>query len=111
MKKIYLFCSQGMSTSMLAGNMQSVADEHNLGAEVKAFSITEMDTIIQKEHPDCILLGPQVRFLFEEKKKKYQAQNIPVGLVDAKDYGMMNGEAVLRAAVKLIKEFVHQEKH
>ena len=29
MKKIYLFCSAGMSTSMLS-NMQSVANAHNL---------------------------------------------------------------------------------
>ncbi|MDU2851887.1 MAG: PTS sugar transporter subunit IIB, partial [Clostridium sp.] len=30
MKKIYLFCSAGMSTSMLANNMQKVANEHKL---------------------------------------------------------------------------------
>ncbi|WP_283808995.1 hypothetical protein [Vagococcus allomyrinae] len=27
-KKVYLFCSQGMSTSMLAQKMQKVADEN-----------------------------------------------------------------------------------
>ena len=30
MKKIYLFCSAGMSTSMLAQEMQNVADAHGL---------------------------------------------------------------------------------
>ena len=30
MKKVYLFCSAGMSTSMLASNMQDVANQHNL---------------------------------------------------------------------------------
>ena len=102
MKKIYLFCSQGMSTSLLAGNMQKIADEHNLDAKVKAYSITDMDNIIKKLKPDCILLGPQVRFLFNETKTRYQ-NYAPVGLIDAEDYGMMDGMAVLKAAVKLIK--------
>ncbi|HBF77345.1 MAG TPA: PTS sugar transporter subunit IIB, partial [Clostridiaceae bacterium] len=30
MKKIYLFCDNGMSTSMLARNMQDIGDEHKL---------------------------------------------------------------------------------
>ena len=38
MKKIYLFCSAGMSTSMLAQEMQNVADAHGLPLEVKAYS-------------------------------------------------------------------------
>ncbi len=109
MKKIYLFCSQGMSTSLLAGNMQKIADEHKLDAEVKAYSITDMDKIIKKLKPDCILLGPQVRFLFNETKTKYQEYHAPVGLIDAKDYGMMDGMAVLKAAVKLIKNETKQK--
>ena len=37
MKRIYLFCSAGMSTSMLASNMQEVADKHKLPFEVQEF--------------------------------------------------------------------------
>lgn len=37
MKKIYLFCSAGMSTSMLANAMQQSADSHKLPLSVKAF--------------------------------------------------------------------------
>lgn len=37
MKKVYLFCSAGMSTSMLASKMQAVANSHNLPMEVEAF--------------------------------------------------------------------------
>lgn len=103
MKKIYLFCSAGMSTSMLAGNMQEVADEHGVSVEVKAFSIAKMEEIYEELHPDCILLGPQVKFLYADTRSTYEKKNTPVGVIDAKDYGMMNGEAVLRYAVKLIK--------
>lgn len=38
MKRIYLFCDNGMSTSMMAQRMQEVADKHNLPFECKAFS-------------------------------------------------------------------------
>ena len=35
MKRIYLFCDNGMSTSMMAQRMQEVADKHNLPFECK----------------------------------------------------------------------------
>ncbi len=104
MKKVYLFCSAGMSTSLLANNMQEVADAHNLPIEVKAFSLARLPEIYEKEHPDCILLGPQVRFVYDETKKNYNKLNTPVGLIDASDYGTINGEHVLKSAIKLIKQ-------
>lgn len=45
MKKIYLFCSAGMSTSMLAQEMQNVADAHGLPLEVKAILILKSVTL------------------------------------------------------------------
>ncbi len=46
MKKIYLFCSAGMSTSMLAQEMQNVADAHGLPLEVKAYSHSKIGDIV-----------------------------------------------------------------
>lgn len=106
MKKIYLFCSAGMSTSLLASNMQRLAEKHNLNVKVKAFSIASIDDVYNKEHPDCILLGPQVRFVYEEIKEKYKKLNTPVGLIDANDYGTINGGNVLRLASNLLKQGV-----
>ncbi|WP_330614144.1 hypothetical protein [Clostridioides difficile] len=34
-RKVYLFCSFGMSTSLLADKMQKVADEHNLPKSIE----------------------------------------------------------------------------
>ena len=67
MKKFYLFCSAGMSTSLLASKMQKVADANKIPVEVKAFPIGTMGDIVEKYNPDCILLGPQVKYLYEEK--------------------------------------------
>lgn len=104
MKKIYLFCSAGMSTSFLANKMQECANSHNLPVEVKAFSYGEISNIVNEFHPDCILLGPQVKFLFEETKKIYGQDGTPVSLIDQSDYGMMRAENVLKMAVMLIKQ-------
>lgn len=105
-KKIYLFCSAGMSTSMMAQSMQTVADEKNLGVEVKAFPVGKVDEICEAEHPICCLLGPQSSYVFEETKKRVEATfDIPVGLMEQQAYGMMDGEACLKQAVKLIKSY------
>lgn len=105
MKKIYLFCSAGMSTSMLAKSMQDVANKHHLPIEILAFPIGNMEETIDEFHPDCILLGPQVKFSFKDTQAKFGGENgLPVGVIDVCDYGMMNGENVLRSAIRLMKQ-------
>lgn len=103
MKKVYLFCSAGMSTSMLASKMQEVANSHNLPMEVEAFPDGKIGQIIDEKHPDVILLGPQVKYRYNEIVSKYGDRGIPIQVIDAGDYGMMNGEKVLKSAIKLIK--------
>lgn len=103
MKKIYLFCSAGMSTSMLASAMQKVANDHKLPIEVAAFPHNKLEEIINSKHPDCILLGPQVKYMYEETVEQFGNLNIPIAVIDQADYGMMNGEKVLKSAIKLIK--------
>ena len=66
MKRVYLFCSAGMSTSMLASKMQGVANDHDLPIEVEAFPDGKIGQIIDERHPDVILLGPQVKYRFNE---------------------------------------------
>ena len=103
MKKVYLFCSAGMSTSMLASNMQDVANQHNLPIKVAAFPHNKLEEIISEDRPDCILLGPQVKYMYEETVEQFGSQGIPIAVMDQGDYGMMNGEKVLKSAIRLIK--------
>ena len=84
MKKIYLFCSAGMSTSMLASKMQSVADQHNIPVKVAAFPHNKIGDIIASDRPDCILLGPQVKYMYEETVSKYGHENIPIEVMPTK---------------------------
>ena len=103
MKKVYLFCSAGMSTSMLASNMQDVANQHNLPIKVAAFPHNKLEEIISEDRPDCILLGPQVKYMYEETVEQFGSQGIPIAVIDQGDYVMMNGEKVLKSAIRLIK--------
>ncbi|MCI8745898.1 MAG: hypothetical protein HFI25_09495, partial [Lachnospiraceae bacterium] len=59
MKRFYLFCNAGMSTSLLASKMQKTADAHELPIEIKAFSDTHMSDVVNEFNPEVILLGPQ----------------------------------------------------
>lgn len=103
MKRVYLFCSAGMSTSLVALKMQQVADKHNLPIEVKAFSDSKMSIIVEEFHPEVILLGPQVKFKYEEAKEKYEPQGIKVAVIDTVDYGKADGERILKRAIKMLK--------
>lgn len=103
MKKVYLFCSAGMSTSMLASKMQAVANSHNLPMEVETFPDGKIGQIIEERHPDVILLGPQVKYRYQEIVDKFGSTGIPIQVIDQSDYGMMNGEKVLKSAIKLMK--------
>lgn len=104
MKKFYLFCDNGMSTSLLAQRMQKVADENSLPIEVKAYSQGKMDEIITKLNPDVILLGPQVKHIYEKVKDKYGDLGKPIMVIDTEDYGTMNGERVLKKALFELKK-------
>ena len=104
MKKIYLFCSAGMSTSMLASKMQETADAHNLPIKVAAYAHNKLGEILNTDRPDCILLGPQVKYMYDETVAQYGKEGIPISVIDAGDYGMMDGEKVLKTAIKLIKQ-------
>lgn len=103
MKKVYLFCAAGMSTSMLAQKMQDSANSYKLPIEVSAHPHNQLVEIVKRDNPDCILLGPQVKYLLAETKSLVAEFNKPVDVISAQDYGVMDGEKVLKQAVKLIK--------
>ncbi len=103
MKRFYLFCNAGMSTSLLASRMQKVADANNLPIEIKAFSDSRMADIVNEFNPEVILLGPQVKHLYDKVNERYGDKHV-VSVIDSVDYGNVDGERVLKKAIKLYKE-------
>ena len=102
-KTIMLACAAGMSTSLLVSKMQKAAEEQGVDAEIFAVAAAEAPDYAEKQHIDVVLLGPQVRFMEADFKKKMEPKWIPVGVIPMSDYGMMNGAKVLDFANQLME--------
>lgn len=100
MKNIVLICSAGMSTSLLVSKMKKYCDSINYEAKINAYSMSEIDKY--GNEADIILLGPQVRFNLDKVKSEFP--NKVVDVIDMKDYGMMNGESVMKSVIEKIGE-------
>ena len=94
MKKILLVCNAGMSTSMLVAKMK--ADGVEVSIEAKSLA----DAKKEIQEANIVLLGPQIRYELENVKKL--AGSVPVEAIDMRDYGMMNGEKVLKHAMEVM---------
>ena len=100
MKKIVLFCTGGMSTSLLVNSMRNSALRIDEEYVIDAYGATESTE--KGSDADAILLGPQVGHLKEEIEKKHP--NIPVVVIDKDAYARGDGEAVLDAVKALFEE-------
>ena len=102
MVKLVLLCQYGASTGMLTQKIRQAAKDRNIEAEVNAYSYSDIGKYI--DEADVMLLGPQIRFKKEEFEQKYADKNTPFVVIDTVDYGRMNGEAVLNAALEAINK-------
>ncbi|MCD7950357.1 MAG: PTS sugar transporter subunit IIB [Erysipelotrichaceae bacterium] len=98
--KILLVCNAGMSTSMLVQRMEKAAKEQGIEVEIKAVPVTVAIDIINDW--DVVLLGPQVRHQLKSIEQK--SNGTPVAVIDMRDYGLMNGESVLKSALEIIEK-------
>ncbi len=98
--KITLACVGGVSTSILAKKIAKAANAKGfLETECNAYAISSLGKVAPGS--DVILLGPQVLYLLDSVKKEFP--DIPVELVEQRDYGMMNGEKVFTDLLKKFK--------
>ena len=90
MTKIVLLCAAGMSTSALV--------RKGYECDISAHSVSEAKNY---QSADMILLGPQVRYRLKEVQG--ELPNNKAEVIDMKDYGMMNGKAVLDHVRKVLE--------
>lgn len=98
MTKIVLLCAAGMSTSALVRKMKDAAKVEGYECDISAHSVSEAKNY---QSADMILLGPQVRYRLKEVQG--ELPNNKVEVIDMKDYGMMNGKAVLDHVRKVLE--------
>lgn len=103
-KTIMLVCTAGMSTSLLVSKMNKSAEEKGMDAKVFATGVNELEEKLAENDVDVLLLGPQVRYKKAEYEEMVEGQDIVVEVVNMQDYGMVNGEKVLQAALDLLHE-------
>lgn len=98
MIKILLVCSEGMSTSLLAKKIKEAAVEKNIEIEVDAVSSSAAKQHVNEY--DCIILGPQIRFLLNKIQSMVKDKTKPIYAADMRHYGTVNGKALLEDALK-----------
>ena len=98
MTKIVLLCAAGMSTSALVRKMKDAAKAEGYECATMTHSVSEAKSY---QSADMILLGPQVRYRLKEVQG--ELPNNKVEVIDMKDYGMMNGKAVLDHVRKVLE--------
>lgn len=101
MMKIKLFCAAGMSTSLLVNKMRAAAEKLGVEAEIDAHPESELKNHL--DGLDVALLGPQVQYKLNADKKICDAAGVPIAVIPMQDYGMMNGEKVMKLALSLKK--------
>jgi len=101
MKKIALFCSAGMSTSLLVTKMQKVAEAKGIEVSIEAYPEATMET--ELDNVDAVLIGPQIKYLLRKLKKICDEKSVPISVINTMDYGMMDGEKVLNQALKMME--------
>lgn len=101
MKNIVLACAAGMSTSLLVTKMRKAAEEKGIEVKIEAYPAQEAKKIIASEDVDCVMLGPQVKFMLSQFQEEFP--NHKISIIDMRDYGLMNGEKVLEEALATIE--------
>lgn len=100
MRYITLVCAAGMSTSMLMARMQESAKQQGIEAKIIAMSEAKFEEY--DEPTEVLLLGPQIAYLEDDMKEKYEPKGIKVAVIDMMAYGTMNGEKVLKDAIAML---------
>ena len=99
--RIILACAAGMSTSILARNIERVALERKMEVVVEAVSTSSLDDDLWRS-ADVVLVGPQMRHQLGMISARGAAFGVPVAAIAPQDYALANGERVLEQAQSLL---------
>ena len=65
MKKVVLVCNGGLSTSIMAKKLNDMG-----GNDYDVYAYGEQEYEEHLDGVDCVLIGPQIRYLFLEYKQR-----------------------------------------
>lgn len=102
MKRMMLVCSTGLTTDILVTKIVKTIFLNNLGIDVLAINAHQAIDEYKKRKPDIVLLSPQVRYMKKDLALLTEIDQIPLVVIDMKDYGLLDGETILYKAMKLL---------
>ena len=99
MLNIKLLCVSGMLSIVILEKVKDAAKLKEIDIDIKAVQEEELFTQISKE--DVVLLGPQIGYKLEKIKERCDSMGIASGVIGMKEYGLMDGDAILEFAINL----------
>lgn len=102
MYKIALVCEHGASTGLCVRKMVDASLELGTECDIAAYSLSKLENIVGEM--DCVLFGPQISFKLDKFKKAYTDHAAKMTVINSMDFGMMNGDKILKDAIKLIEK-------
>lgn len=96
--KILLVCNEGMSTGIMQLKLNDEIQKDKIEAEVEAVPMSSLTEYLGEVN--AILLGPQIRFAYNDIKK--MAEGIPVLVIETHDFGMMRADKIWKQVKELL---------
>lgn len=103
-KTVLLICTAGITTGLLVKNIQRAADEQKINIHVYSAPAIIAEQIIQTQSVDALLIGPQSQYEVNRLKDFLNYKAVPYKLISEEAYETLNGEAVLKDSLTLLKE-------
>ena len=97
MKKVLLISPQAMATQIFTERARQLIQSRGIAAEIS--SMSEADAIPLINNFDLIILSPQLRFLLSDKQALGIKNDLPIEVLNSKDFGKLDPEAVLQIIV------------
>ena len=100
---ILLVCNLGASTGVMVSKMRAIAaDSEKLRAIKINIEAHPAGLLVEKiSEFDVVLLGPQIKHRLAELEAICREHQRPIGVIDVRDYGTVNGGNILKTAILL----------
>ena len=95
MTKVLFVCSQGMSSAIAEKALLDEAKKEGVDMEAAAVSTQLVETALDKENYDVLLVAPQIKFRFDLMKQYADAHKIPAVQIEPMAYSPMGGKKLL----------------
>lgn len=104
MYKILLACGAGCSSGLVAQSMRKYAKKCKIDCLIKA--VGDADIINCISEYDVLMLGPHLKYSLPKIENYVKKSGLPVLVqtITKDQYAMLDGEGVLKDAIKLLEE-------